>query len=193
MNNEEVMDVFKKTGALLEGHFVLTSGYHSPHYFQCAKVLQHPGYNTMFASRVADEFRNSGITLVISPAVGGIVFGTEVGRELGCRNIFAERENGKMALRRGFEINEDDNVLVVEDVVTTGGSVQEVIELVKESGANVAGVGFIVDRSNGTVDFGTKQFSLAKMEIIKYGENEIPEWLAAIQVTKPGSRYLAKS
>jgi orotate phosphoribosyltransferase len=193
MKNEEVLDIFKRTGALLEGHFILTSGYHSPHYFQCAKVLQYPEYNTMFASRIADEFRNSDVTLVISPAVGGIVFGTEVGRELGCRNIFAERENGKMALRRGFEIHPDENVLVVEDVVTTGGSVHEVIELVKDSGAKLAGVGFIVDRSNGTVDFGTKQFSLVKMDVIKYAESELPEELSAIPVTKPGSRYLAKS
>ncbi len=191
MTNDEVIDIFRKTGALLEGHFILTSGYHSPHYFQCAKVLQYPEYNQLFSKTIADHFRSKKPDLVISPAVGGIVLGTEIGRQLNAKNIFSERENGEMKLRRGFEMKKGENVIVCEDVVTTGGSVFEVIELVKRSGAFLSGVGFIIDRSNGKVDFGTDQFSLAKMEVIKYSEDELPEWLSKIPVTKPGSRNIS--
>jgi len=191
MTNEEVIDVFRKTGALLEGHFILTSGYHSPHYFQCAKVLQYPEYNQLFSKTIADHFCSKKIDLVISPAVGGIVLGTEIGRQLNVRTVFSERENGEMKLRRGFEINKGENVLVCEDVVTTGGSVFEVIELLKRSGANLAGVGFIIDRSNGKVDFGADQFSLAKMEVIKFAEDKLPDWLTEIPVSKPGSRSIS--
>ncbi len=193
MQDEKVIEIFKKTGAMLEGHFVLTSGYHSPHYFQCAKVLQYPEYNTLFAKAISEKFSNKKIDVVITPAVGGIVLGTEVGRLLNARTIFSERENNVMTLRRGFEIKEGENVLVCEDVVTTGGSVIEVIDLVKKSGANLIGVGFIIDRSGGKVDFGTDQFSLAKIEVIKFTEKEIPEWLEKIPVTKPGSRNMKSS
>lgn len=193
MTSEQILELFKKTGAMLEGHFILTSGYHSPHYFQCAKVLQYPYCNSLFASAIAEKFYDKNINVVISPAVGGIVFGTEVGRQLNVRTIFSERENDIMTLRRGFELNKSDNVLICEDVVTTGGSVFEVIELVKRNGANLCGVGFIVDRSNGMVNFGTDQYSLIKTEVIKFKEDEVPEWLRNIPVTKPGSRELKKS
>ena len=191
MTKDGVIDICIKTGAWLEGHFILTSGYHSPHYFQCAKVLQYPEYNQLFSKAIADHFCGKKIDLVISPAVGGIVLGTEIGRQLNVRTVFSERENGEMKLRRGFEINKGENVLVCEDVVTTGGSVFEVIELVKRSGANLAGVGFIIDRSNGKVNFGADQFSLAKMEVIKFEEDKLPEWLKKIPVTKPGSRNIS--
>jgi orotate phosphoribosyltransferase len=190
MMQEEVLKIFRQTGAFLEGHFVLTSGHHSPHYFQCAKVLQYPEYNSLFASHIAKHFKDKKINVVLTPAVGGIVLGTEVGRQLNCRSIFAERENGEMKLRRGFEINKGDNVLVCEDVVTTGGSVFEVIECVKNAGGNLIGVGYIIDRSNGKVNFGVEQFSLAKIDVIKYKEDEIPDFLKEIPVTKPGSRSL---
>ncbi len=190
MNQEEILEIFKKTGAMLEGHFVLTSGYHSPHYFQCAKVLQFPEYNTAFSNEIAKHFSNKKIDAVITPAIGGIVLGTEVGRILNVKTIFTERENGKMVLRRGFEINEGEKILVCEDVVTTGGSVFEVIELIKRYHAEPIGVGFIIDRSNGKVIFPVEQYSLASVEVIKYHENEIPDWLAKIPVTKPGSRNL---
>jgi orotate phosphoribosyltransferase len=190
MTNEEVLEIFKKTGAFLEGHFILTSGYHSPHYFQCAKVLQFPEFNTLFSKEIANHFSELKIDVVVTPAVGGIVLGTEVGRLLNARTIFTERENGKMNLRRGFEIKESENVLVCEDVVTTGGSVLEIIELIKEKNANPVGVGFIIDRSNGKVDFGCEQFSLASIEVIKFQPDEIPDWLDKIPVTKPGSRSL---
>ena len=173
MTNDGVIDIFRKTGALLEGHFILTSGYHSPHYFQCAKVLQYPEYNQLFSKAIADHFCG------------------KIGRQLNVRTVFSERENGEMKLRRGFEINKGENVLVCEDVVTTGGSVFEVIELVKRSGANLAGVGFIIDRSNGKVDFGADQFSLAKMEVIKFAEDKLPDWLTEIPVSKPGSRKIS--
>ena len=188
MTSDQIIEIFKKTGAMLEGHFILTSGLHSPHYFQCAKVLQYPEYNTLFAGIIADRFKDNKIDVVITPAVGGIVFGTEVGRQLNVRTIFSERENNIMKLRRGFEIQENENVLVCEDVVTTGGSVFEVIDLVKSHKANLTGVGFIIDRSNGKVDFATEQHSLAKIDVIKFGEAELPDWLAEIPVTKPGSR-----
>lgn len=192
INDTEVLRIFKKSGAMLEGHFVLTSGFHSPHYFQCAKALQFPEYNSMFAKAIADHFRDKNIDVVITPAVGGIVLGTEVGRQLNARTIFAERENGEMKLRRGFEIQEGERVLVCEDVVTTGGSVKEVIDLVKQSGAELMGVGFIIDRSNGQANFGTDAFALAKADVVKFAENELPEWLKIIPVSKPGSRGLTK-
>jgi orotate phosphoribosyltransferase len=188
MKQEEVLDIFKKTGALLEGHFILTSGYHSPHYFQCAKVLQYPEHLTAFSGAIADYFSDDRIDVVISPAVGGIVLGTEVGRIMNLRTIFAERENGKLTLRRGFSLEKGLNVLAVEDVVTTGGSVYELIDIIKNSGCNLAGVGYIIDRSNGKADFGAKQISLAKIDVIKFSESEIPDWLADIPVYKPGSR-----
>ncbi|MBE2256797.1 MAG: orotate phosphoribosyltransferase [Ignavibacteria bacterium] len=192
MTQQDVLEVFKKTGALLEGHFILTSGYHSPNYFQCAKVLQYPEYNTLFASEIIKSFKDEDIDTVIAPAIGGIVLATEIGRQLNKKSIFTERQNDKMTLRRGFEINEGEKFLVCEDVVTTGGSVFEVIDVVKEHGGIVAGVGFIIDRSNGTVNFGVKQKSLATLEVIKFAENEIPDWLEKIPVTKPGSRGLKK-
>jgi len=188
IKSEEVLEIFKKTGAFLEGHFILTSGYHSPHYFQCAAVLQYPEYNTLFSEEIANHFSNKKIDVVVSPAIGGIVLGTEIGRLINAKTIFTERENNKMTLRRGFEINQNENVLVCEDVVTTGGSVIEILEIVKERNANIIGVGFIIDRSNGKVNFGYEQFSLARMEVIKFPENDIPDWLAKIPVTKPGSR-----
>ncbi len=193
MTSDQVIEIFKKTGAMLEGHFILTSGYHSPHYFQCAKVLQYPEYNSLFAKLIADKFKDKNIDVVITPAVGGIVFGTEVGRQLNVRTIFSERENNIMTLRRGFDIKEGENVLVCEDVVTTGGSVFEVIDLVKKYKANLIGVGFIIDRSNGKVDFKTEQHSLAKIEVIKFKVEELPDWLEKIPVTKPGSRGLKGS
>ena len=139
-NQDQLIEIFQKTGALLEGHFILTSGRHSPTYFQCAKVLQYPEYLQKFSNEIVNYFQDINVDIVITPAVGGIVLGTEIGRQLNKQTIFAEREQGIMTLRRGFEINPETNVLVIEDVITTGGSVSEVIELVNNSGANVVGV-----------------------------------------------------
>ncbi|MCS7014123.1 MAG: orotate phosphoribosyltransferase [Chloroherpetonaceae bacterium] len=188
LSQEELLALFKSTGALLEGHFLLSSGLHSPHYFQCAKVLQYPRYLMMLCEPIAAHFAHSNIDVVISPALGGIVVGTEVGRQLNVRTIFAERENGVMTLRRGFEIQPGERCLVVEDVVTTGGSVREVIRIIQDRGGVVAGVGFIVDRSNGKVQLADDQFSLLKLDVVAYPPDQVPPELAKIPLTKPGSR-----
>ena len=191
MNNQDhLIEIFQKTGALLEGHFILTSGRHSRTYFQCAKVLQHPEYLQKFSNQIVNYFRDIEIDTVITPAVGGIVLGTEIGRQLNKQTIFAEREQGAMILRRGFEISPEINVLVIEDVITTGGSVSEVIDLVKNSGAHVVGVGVLVDRSGGKVKLHEKQFCVTELEAVSYRDDEIPDDLANIPVLKPGSRSL---
>jgi len=189
-NQDQLIEIFQKTGALLEGHFILTSGRHSPTYFQCAKVLQYPEYLQKFSNQIVNYFQDINVDIVITPAVGGIVLGTEIGRQLNKQTIFAEREQGIMTLRRGFEINPETNVLVIEDVITTGGSVREVIELVNNSGANVVGVGVLVDRSGGKVKLHEKQFCVTELEAVSYGDDQIPEDLANIPVLKPGSRSL---
>ncbi|HAV23162.1 MAG: orotate phosphoribosyltransferase [Ignavibacteria bacterium GWA2_55_11] len=183
-----MLEIFKDSGALLEGHFQLTSGLHSPHYFQCAKVLQYPKFLHLFAGEIAKHFEYSEIEVVISPAIGGIVVGTEVGRVLGCRTIFAERKDSTMQIRRGFELRQGERVLVVEDVVTTGGSVFEVMDIVKGSGARTAGVGYIVDRSNGKVRFDAKQASILQMDVVTYQPADCPLCRAGGAAVKPGSR-----
>jgi orotate phosphoribosyltransferase len=190
MNSGEnnILEIFKETGALLQGHFLLTSGRHSNMYFQCAKVLQYPEYTIRVCSIIADYFRDYEIDTVISPAMGGIIVGQEVARQLNKRSIFAEREDKKLTLRRGFSIRPGEKVLVCEDVVTTGGSVFEVIDIVKEQGGVVVGIGFIVDRSNGKVDFGYPQISTMKMEVVSYTPDECPLCKENIPVVKPGSR-----
>ena len=185
---EEILQIFKETDALLDGHFLLTSGLHSPHYFQCAKVLQYPKYLHLLAGEIAKHFEQSEIELVISPAIGGIVVGTEVGRMLEARTIFAERENGVMSLRRGFGIKKGERVLVVEDVVTTGGSVKEIIQLVEKAGATLAGVGYIVDRSNGKTTFNAKTFSVLQMDVVTYTPESCPLCKEGTPAVKPGSR-----
>jgi len=183
-----MLSIFRETGALLEGHFQLTSGLHSSQYFQCAKVLQHPQHLQALARDLAKHFERDAIDVVISPAIGGIVVGTEVGRVLNVRTIFAERKQGAMELRRGFDLRPAERVLVVEDVVTTGGSVSEVITLVQDAGAIPAGVGCIVDRSNGTVKFESKQVSLLKLEVVAWQPPECPICKSGKPVVKPGSR-----
>ncbi|MEC7799224.1 MAG: orotate phosphoribosyltransferase [Candidatus Neomarinimicrobiota bacterium] len=190
MDNKEYLNIFRKTGALMEGHFVLTSGRHSRSYFQCAKVLQYPQYLNLFSKIISDHFKTFDVNTVISPAVGGIVIGTRVGGDLDKRTIFAERENGEMVLRRGFSISPGEKVLVVEDVITTGGSVKEVMQVVEELGGQVVGVGIIVDRSNGNIIIHDNQFSIVKLEVESFAENEIPEDLAKMPIQKPGSRSL---
>ena len=190
MTSDDYIKIFKESGALLEGHFVLTSGRHSSSYFQCAKVLQYPKYLEMFSNEIASHFQKFEIDLVVSPAVGGIVIGTEVGRVMKKRTIFTEREDGKMRFRRGFNIKEKEKILIVEDVITTGGSVKEVIQLIENSGGVVEGVGVIVDRSSGSVTLHQNQLSLASLEVKSYNSNEIPAELASMPIEKPGSRSL---
>ncbi len=188
MTHSETLSMFTSTGALLEGHFRLTSGRHSNSYFQCAKVLQYPEHLSAICDAIAGHFRGSDINLVVSPAIGGIVVGTEVGRQLGVRTIFAERKEGVMTIRRGFTIDPSDRVLVVEDVITTGGSVAEVISLVRASGATVAGVGSVVDRSNGTVRLADNQYSLLTLEVVSFAPEECPLCKKGIPIYAPGSR-----
>ena len=192
MNSEEYIKIFKDSGALLDGHFILTSGRHSPSYFQCAKLLQYPKYLELFSKNIADHFKENEIDLVVSPAIGGIVLGTEVGRLLRKRTVFAERVDGEMKLRRGFEIKTNEKILIVEDVITTGGSVKEVMSLVQSFGADIIGVGVIVDRSSGSVVLHENQLSLASLEVKSYDSSDVPSELASIPVQKPGSRSLVK-
>ncbi|MCX6173669.1 MAG: orotate phosphoribosyltransferase [Ignavibacteriales bacterium] len=188
MNNQEILQIFQKTNALLNGHFLLTSGRHSNQYFQCALVLQYSEYNEIICGMIANHFKNYEIDIVISPAIGGIVVGQEVARQLEKKSIFAEREDKILTLRRGFQIEEGKKYLVCEDVVTTGGSVFEVIDIVKSNGGIVSGVGFIVDRSNNKVQFGVPQFSTLQLEVVSYSPEDCPLCKQNIPVIKPGSR-----
>ncbi|MFC2102902.1 orotate phosphoribosyltransferase [Bacteroidota bacterium] len=189
-DESEILEIFNKTEALFNGHFLLTSGRHSDVYFQCAKVLQYPEFTGQLCAIIANNFREKEIDTVISPAIGGLVVGQEVARLLNKRFIFAEREDKKLTLRRGFEISESEKVLVCEDVVTTGGSVFEVIDIVKSNNAEVAGIGFIVDRSNGKVDFGYSQISAIKLDAKSYTADECPLCKKGVEIIKPGSRKI---
>jgi len=186
MTKEKILEVFKETGVMLEGHFLLTSGRHSDKYMQCAKLFQNADVSEMFAKELAGKF--DGVDLVAGPAVGGIILAYEVGRQLGVKNVFAEKQNGKMTFRRGFEIPKDAKVLVVEDVVTTGGSVKEVVSLIREMGAEVVGIGSIVDRSNGKVDFGVPFEAVLSMEVISFDAEDCPLCKEGTPAIKPGSR-----
>lgn len=190
MSKEEVLKLFRDTGALFDGHFRLSSGLHSPQYFQCAKVLQYPRHAELLCGEIARRYASEKIDLVISPALGGIVVGQEVGRQLGTRSIFAERADGVLQLRRGFEIRSGERALVCEDVVTTGGSMGEVMEIVRKEGGVVAGAGCIVDRSNGKVrgPDGEAVFSLLTMDVVTYKLEGCPLCKQRIPLVKPGSR-----
>lgn len=188
MNNDEVIQIFKEAGALLEGHFLLTSGRHSDRYMQCAQVLRYPAYTEKLCHVIADAFRDDQVDLVIGPAMGGILVSNETARQLKVPSIFTERENGKMTLRRNFHIEEGQRILVVEDVVTTGGSVREVMDIVAESGGQLVGVGVLVDRSNGQVDLGAKFVPVLQMEVISYEAADCPLCRTGSKPYKPGSR-----
>ena len=168
MDKYGILEIFRSTGALLEGHFVLTSGLHSETYFQCAKVLQYPEYLTLFSRMIADHFESDEIDIVISPAIGGIVVGTDVGRQLGIKTIFTERKNEGMKLRRGFEIEQGERILIVEDVLTTGGSINEVIEIVKRNDGKIAGVGLVVDRSGGKITLHKNQMAVLEHQTLSF-------------------------
>lgn len=186
---EELLKMFKDTGALLQGHFLLTSGKHSAQYMQCAQVLQYPKKAALLGEELAARFRDFEIETVIGPAMGGIIVAHEVGQALDARVIFAERQNGEMCLRRGFRISPGEKILVVEDVITTGGSVREVISIVRQAGAVPVGVGVLVDRSGGTVDFdGLPLKSLIQLNIETYEPDNCPLCAQGIPWEKPGSR-----
>ena len=190
MNQSEIIKIFEDTGALLEGHFLLSSGLHSSQYFQCAKVLQYPQYAEELGADIAEYFNDYDIDFVISPAMGGIIIGHEVARSLKTRFIFTERskETDKMILRRGFDIDEGEKGLIVEDVLTTGRSVREVIKLLQRENARVVGTGFIVDRSNNQVKFGVPKYAVLEMPVVTYRPEECPLCKKGIPISKPGSR-----
>ena len=188
MTQDEVIQVFRKSGALLEGHFILRSGLHSRQFFQCALALQHMPDVEKLGAALAAKVRLLGVTTVISPAMGGLVIGQEVARQLGVRFIFVEKEEGKLVLRRGFKISADEKILVVEDVVTKGGRVQETLDIVRGCGGNAVGVAMVVDRSNGTVNPGVPTFSLLALNVQTFEPDRLPADLAAIPAVKPGSK-----
>ena len=185
---DEMLRMFQETGALMSGHFLLTSGLHSPQYFQCALLLQHPEHTTRLCSELAKAFSGAEIDVVIAPAIGGIVVAQEGGRIGNKRSIFAERESGAMSLRRGFSIGRGEKVLVTEDVITTGGSVNEVLDLVRSNHGDVIGIGVIVDRSGGTFKADVPLVSLLQMDVVVHQPDECPLCKEGIALVKPGSR-----
>jgi orotate phosphoribosyltransferase len=188
MTEAEALQMFRETGALLEGHFILRSGLRSRQFFQCALALQQMPLVERFGAALAAKVRPLNVATVIAPAMGGLVIGQEVARQLGCRFIFAEKEEGKLVLRRGFKIQPGERLLVVEDVVTKGGRVQETMEIVRQHQGQIPGVAMVVDRSNGTVDLGVPMFSLIKLNVETFDPSQLPPDLAALPPTKPGSK-----
>jgi len=189
----DTLDLFERTGAHLRGHFRLTSGLHSPEYLQCALVLSHPQHAEVLGKNLADSIqkitggREAGV--VVAPAMGGLIIGHEVARALGARFVFTERDaSGKMTLRRGFQIEPGENAVVVEDVITTGGSSREVVDLLRAAGVNVIAAGSIMDRSAGSADLGVKRVALATLQVVSYPEQSCPMCKEGLPIQKPGSR-----
>lgn len=193
MNQARVLDEFRAAKALLEGHFILTSGLRSPRYLQCARVLMDPKRADRLCSALAEKVRaevGEGIDLVVSPAMGGVVVGYEMGRQLGVPAIFVERVDGQFTLRRGFEIPEGARCLMVEDVVTTGLSSRECIKVIEALGGKVVAGASLVDRSDGKADIGVPLVSLLRLDVPSYSPDNLPPELAALPAIKPGSRGL---
>ncbi|PYJ88112.1 MAG: orotate phosphoribosyltransferase [Verrucomicrobia bacterium] len=187
--SEDLLALFRKTGALLDGHFILRSGLHSRQFFQCALLLQHTDIAADICGRLADKLRDVECDAVISPALGGIIVGQEVGRALRKRHIFAEKHEGGLVLRRGFQIRPNERFIVAEDVVTRGGRVQETVGIVRACGGEVAGIGVIVDRSGGErPDYGCPFVSLIEMKVETFLADKVPPDLAAVSAVKPGSK-----
>ena len=191
MTQDEVKELFIKTGAIMEGHFLLTSGLHSPLYVEKFQVLQHPKYTEQLCIALAEKFLEDNIEVVVGPITGGILLAHEVGKRLGTRAIFTERENGKMTLRRGFVIKPGERVLIVEDIVTTGGSIKEVLDVVVEQGGIPVGIGTLVDRSGGKASFGEVPYkALLNLDVTTYDPSNCPLCKENIPMTKRGSRKL---
>ena len=188
MTQDEALQIFRDTGALLEGHFLLRSGLHSRQFFQCAIALQHMPTVERLGAALAEKVRSLGIDTVVAPAMGGLVIGQEVARQLGVRFIFVEKEEGRLVLRRGFKIAPGEKILIVEDVVTQGGRVQETIDIVRTHQGSLLGVAVLVDRSNGKVDFGTPFARLIQLQVEAFPADQLPPDLAATPAVKPGSK-----
>ena len=190
MEQNDILEIFEKTNSLLEGHFLLSSGLHSPQYFQCARVLQYPQYAEELAEDIAAHFPGVDVDLVISPALGGLIIGHEVARVMKTRFIFTERskEKDEIVLRRGFDLEEGEKALIIEDVLTTGGSVHEMLKLLKKESIEVVGNGFIIDRSNNAVKFGVPKYSILELPAIVYPPEECPLCEKGLPIDRPGSR-----
>jgi len=191
-NDEEILNIFRQCSALLEGHFLLSSGLHSEKYLQCALVLQHPDIATELCFKLGSNFRSEKVDFVIAPALGGIIVAQEVAKALGVRAMFAERVDGKLTLRRGFAIKEGERAIVVEDVITTGGSTKETMRVVTEAGGIVVAAGSLIDRGGGKTDLGVPYTSLVTLSIDTYQPKDCPLCKKGIEVVKPGSRNLNK-
>jgi orotate phosphoribosyltransferase len=188
MTERETLVLYEKTGALMHGHFRLTSGLHSDVYLQSALVLQHPEHAATLGAALAAPFRDARVATVLAPAIGGILVAHEVARALGARSLFTEREGGVMSLRRGFTLGPGERCLVVEDVITTGGSTREVVECVERHGGGVVGVGSLIDRSGGAARFSVKHVALARVAAATWQPEECPLCKGGSQAIKPGSR-----
>lgn len=188
MESDEILNIFRQRGALLEGHFLLSSGLHSAMYLQCAQVLMHPDLATELCFKLAGNFRQDKVDFVIAPALGGIIVAQEVAKALGVRAMFAERSEGRLMLRRGFSVGPGERALVVEDVVTTGGSTKETMRVVTEAGGTVVAAGSIIDRSGGTVDLGVPFKALVTLAVEVYQPKDCPMCKQGVPAVKPGSR-----
>lgn len=188
MNSEHILEHFRQTDALLEGHFILSSGLHSPKYLQCARALAYPTDAAKFGAAIAEHFVNEKIETVASPAIGGLIIGYEVAKALNVRFIWTERENAQMTVRRGFSIKQDERILVVEDVITTGGSTRECIAALESRGGKIVAAASIIDRSNGAADVGVPRISLVSFEVPIYKPEECPLCANGEEAIKPGSR-----
>jgi orotate phosphoribosyltransferase len=188
VTEKEILDIFRDHGALLEGHFILSSGLHSDRYIQCALVLQHPRIAEQLCSELAAKLRHLGASVVAAPALGGVIVSHEVARALGLRALFTERQEGTMTLRRGFSLAPGEPALVVEDVITTGGSTRETMAAVEQAGGKVVGVGALIDRSGGKADMGVPKTALVTLSVQNYDPADCPLCQSGVPPTKPGSR-----
>jgi orotate phosphoribosyltransferase len=188
MTQDQVLQIFRASGALLTGHFILRSGLHSRQFFQCALALQQMPAVEQLGAALAAKVKPLGAVTVVAPAMGGLVIGQEVARQLGVRFIFVEKEDGKLVLRRGFKIAPGEKIIIVEDVVTKGGRVQETMAIVRAHGGDLVGVAMVVDRSNGQTQLGVPQFSLIALQVETFDPNQLPPDLAKIPASKPGSK-----
>jgi len=187
----DVLQEFKQSGALLEGHFVLSSGLHSPRYLQCALALQYPADAARYGHAIAEKYLDEGVETVASPAIGGLVIGYATAASMNVRFIWTERQNGEMTLRRGFKLREGERILVVEDVITTGGSTRECIAAISGNGGKVVAASSIIDRSNGIADVGVPRFSLVSLDVPSYEPDVCPMCAQGIEAIKPGSRTVS--
>jgi orotate phosphoribosyltransferase len=187
MTKQEILQILKDSNALLEGHFILTSGLHSPHYIEKFRILEQPKLTEQLCQDIAENFKNESVTVVVGPMTGGIILAYEVARQLGVKFFFSERIDGKMKFKRGFNLTNQDRVLIVEDIVTTGGSILEVIDEVKKTGAQIVGLAYLVDRSNGKIKFPIRTKPLLTLDVITFKPGECPLCKSGSVPIKPGS------